>query len=165
VLDCNLTQFDLLRLLAPDAKSYLEVGVQEGRSLEIVLSCSQLTTLTLCDTWGVESGGSGRGSHDHIVNLPSNCVVTFLDKDSRLALPELQDVQFDLVHVDGGHTYNVVTSDLRECWRLCRSVMVVHDISFVDVWKAFFEFIQTLNAVSVECYFGGHGTAVLRRLT
>jgi hypothetical protein len=159
-------QVDLLRHLAPSARSYLEVGVQEGLSLIAVCEANRaLERIVLCDTWGSDSGGTGRGSNAHIAAmLPmlTPARVQFLDGDSRVMLPALT-ASFDLVHIDGGHDYPVALSDLREGWRVCVSTMIVHDISFPGVWAALWELGQTLTHAHTELYFGGHGTAVIRR--
>jgi hypothetical protein len=161
-----LTQAEILALLAPEARSYLEVGVQEGRSLGIVLDAGRsIRRVLLCDSWGNESGGSGRGNHDHIDRLLDGWPgrLAFLDGDSRETLPNVESDPYDLVHIDGGHGYDVVISDLRHGWRLCAAAMVVHDIAFPEVWRAFCDFAGEAEGLTVGCYFGGHGTAVVRR--
>jgi len=167
-----LTQPELLVFYAVGCRSYLEVGVQEGRSLAAVVrgARGKIATVTLCDDWDRTSGGSGRGSHAHIVAMldampefDSGVGVRFLDGDSRQTLP-VEVGSYDLVHIDGGHSYDVAASDLQHGWRLCGRRMLVHDISFKDVWTALYEFLQTATGVvSVRCFFGGHGTAVLER--
>ena len=163
-MNVQSTQADILRALAPLTSTYLEVGVQEGKSFVIVCKANPaLTFVTLCDTWGRKSGGTGRGSHDHIP-LPPLTKVHFLDGDSCELLPLISGPTFGLVHIDGGHSYEVALSDLMNGWRLCHDTMVVHDITFTEVWQAFCEFAKTLEEdTNVEVYFGGHGTAVVRR--
>lgn len=163
-------QDELLAELARGIDSYLEVGVQEGESLRIVLTHGQPRSVVLCDTWGRESGGTGRGNADHILRMLREDrslfapELTVLSEDSRTALPRLGG-RFDLVHIDGGHSLDVAASDLRHGWRLCSGVMVVHDIEFTEgVWPAFFRFMQDMkDPCDLRCHFGGHGTAVLRR--
>lgn len=166
MLTFRSTQAEVLAELARKARSYLEVGVQEGRSLALVLTARPAPArLVLCDDWGTDSGGTGRGSHEHLRPLLEDFhgEVEFLDGDSRETLPRLL-VPFDLVHIDGGHSYEVASSDLQHGWRLCRRWMLVHDITFPEVWRALCEFAQgATGPMTVEVYFGGHGTAVVRR--
>lgn len=167
MLTCRSTQADVLAELARKSRSYLEVGVQEGRSLAIALAARPAPSrVVLCDDWGTDSGGTGRGSHEHLRPLLEDYrgEVEFLDGDSREMLPRLL-VPFDLVHVDGGHSYEVASSDIANGWRLCRRWLVVHDVSFPEVWRALCEFVQAAtDEMFVELYFGGHGTAVVRRV-
>lgn len=168
----QLTQHELLDRLAcsPNTRSYLEVGVQEGKSLMKVLAHGHVTRVALCDTWGSVSGGSGRGDGDHIRLLLNGLILSkrpikidFLDGDSKVQLPLVND-RFDLVHIDGGHDYETALSDMREGWRVCMKTMVVHDVSMPEVWRALFEFGRiTLTDESVRIFFGGHGTAVIER--
>lgn len=176
-LSVKLAQDEILKYLAEHARRYLEVGVQEGLSLDIVCRAASLEHATLCDTWGTVSGGTGRGNHDHIEalleRLPRGhrpATVTYLDGDSRQRLPQiwvpmLTKDMFDLVHIDGGHSYDVAASDLKYGWDLCSDTMVVHDICMEDVWRAFYEFAQRDLVITndVKCFYGGHGTAVVRR--
>ena len=51
-----------------NAVSYLEIGVQEGASLRRVLSFNRsISRIGVCNTWGKEHGGTGRGNHNHII--------------------------------------------------------------------------------------------------
>lgn len=165
------TQAEILAYLARTTERYLEVGVQEGRSLETVLTnAKHLDEIALCDTWGSVSGGSGRGNHNHITALLSRCewggYTTYLDGDSREQLPGFSSVSlpYDLVHIDGGHSEDVAASDLKYGWRLCSHVMVVHDVSMQGVWLSLFAFLQTTPGIHVQLFVGGHGTAVLSRI-
>lgn len=163
------TQAEVLAALAGGCRTFLEVGVQEGRTTELVCwSSGALDLAVLCDDWGSTSGGTGRGSGAHIERRLNQIPcrpkqVRYLNGDSRVMLPQQED-RFDLVHIDGGHSYEVASSDLKHGWRLCAHDMVVHDISFADVWRAFYEFLSSARDVAqVQCFFGGHGTAVVRR--
>ena len=52
---------EALSRVCQGAESYLEVGVNEGTSLEVVIAeCPTIKSLTLVDLWGLEYGGTGR---------------------------------------------------------------------------------------------------------
>jgi hypothetical protein len=166
-----MIQHEILTELAKSTDSYLEIGVQEGHSLKAVLGSNPtIDRLLLCDSWGRDSGGSGRGSHFHIIDLLDQLKwagsrLDFLDGDSRETLPPMYKLftPFELVHVDGGHSYEVASSDLDYGWRLCSKRMVVHDVVFTEVYRALCEFLNAQTNVSINLFHGGHGTAIIER--
>lgn len=110
-------------------EKYFEVGTQEGNSLKAVVTNCDVKKVVCCDNWGKESGGTGRGSHDHIVKLLSewtyNGVADFFDGNSHKTIklinqrPENKE-QYDLVLVDGDHSIYGATMDLMDCWPLVK---------------------------------------------
>lgn len=122
--------------------SYLEVGVRDGGSLRAVLAVHHPARLTLCDDWGHQYGGTGRGSHDHVEALLAELgfagEVAWLDGCSYDLLPELPSSAYDVVHVDGDHSVYGALYDLMEARRLrtrCGAI-VAHDLSFSTVARA-----------------------------
>lgn len=164
----------ILAELAPNAATFVEVGVQEGRTLRVVVEANPtLEWIALCDDWGRTSGGTGRGSHAHVKRLLDKLDfrgrVVWLDGDSRDVLPAWCDgagAVADLVHIDGGHSEEVALSDLTYGWRACADAMVVHDSSFAGVNSAVHKFgaEYAREIASAELSFDGHGSLVLRRL-
>lgn len=128
-----------LRWLFSESKyltSYLEVGVCEGDSLSAVLeSAPALERLALCDTWGIEYGGSGRYGHDHIQAILDRCgysgEVLWLDGRSQELLP-LLDVEFSVVLIDGDHSMEGARMDLENGWRLVKpgGFLIFHDLIY-----------------------------------
>jgi predicted O-methyltransferase YrrM len=116
-------------------RSYLEIGTRDGGSLRVVVeNAPALESIVCADTWGGEWGGSGRGSHDHIDRLLAGMLYTgevrYLDGDSKETIPTLAQ-QFDLILVDGDHSYEGGMADLRNVWPLCRpgGCVAFHDIT------------------------------------
>ena len=119
---------EALSRVCQGAESYLEVGVNEGTSLEVVISeCPTIKSLTLVDLWGLEYGGTGRGSNAHIAELLNRLNYTgetrFMDGNSHEKLPQLikEGAQFDLVTIDGDHSYEGGERDLIDGWQLVKS--------------------------------------------
>lgn len=120
-------------------RSYLEIGTRDGGSLEVVLAnARQLSDIVCCDTWGSQYGGSGRGNHKHIDQLLAlysyDGRATFLDGDSKATVPTLHNdlsACFDLVLVDGDHSYAGGMADLQNTWPLIRpgGCVALHDIT------------------------------------
>lgn len=173
-LDDEASQHEVLARLSRllPARSYLEVGVRDGCTLWVVLEANpSIQRLALADDWGTAHGGTGRGSHEHIAQLLRSIGwpgrVLWLDGRSQDTLPELHlrvpAPTFDLVHVDGDHSYGAALADLRNCWPLTAGAMVVHDADLVgDVRRAIEEFAVD-EGINWSHHTGGHGTAVFWR--
>lgn len=113
------------------ARSYLEIGVYDGGSLFSVLQASTpLSRLVLCDLfahdwimWGRGNGGAPAGTHAHIDQILAlrnyQGSVDFCVGDSKQLVPRLpKDQPFDLIFVDGDHSYEAAIVDFRNVWPL-----------------------------------------------
>jgi hypothetical protein len=120
---------------------YLEIGTREGDSLKrVIVNNPYLIDIVVSDMWGDHYGGTSRGSHSHISDLLSeinyNNSITFLDGDSKKTIPTLLDKyinSFDLILVDGDHSYHGGMTDLINVFPLCKSngFILFHDIYHV----------------------------------
>lgn len=136
-------------------ESYLEIGISDGFTLSYAIKGWNLKHIVLCDTWGKESGGTGRGNHNHIevllreLNFKGN--VTFLDGDSKKLVPkyfdENPDVFFDFIFVDGDHSPEGVQLDLDNTIEHGR-IIAVHDLrnpSHPYILNIFYEYYETIR--------------------
>jgi predicted O-methyltransferase YrrM len=80
-------------------------------------------------------GGSGRGNHEHIdailKELNYKGDVEFIDGDSRVELPpKIGELEYDLILVDGDHSYNGAWMDLWNAWKMLKEdgVMIFDDL-------------------------------------
>ncbi len=81
----------------------------------------------------------GEGLQDYVLPLP-------LDSVNAANVMRHHEVQVDAVHIDGGHDYHAVTSDLREWWPMIRQggVLIGDDYPhWPEVKKAFDDFFIT----------------------
>lgn len=117
-------------------KSYLEVGVNEGRSLSAVIENNpHLENLYLADSWERRQGGKGRGNHKHIedllIKLNYKGNVVFLDGRSQKTIPEYiaknPDWRVDLANVDGDHRPKPAREDLKNIFPVA-DIVVFDDI-------------------------------------
>jgi len=153
---------DCLSRVCKNAADYLEVGVQEGNSLRVVVGeAVGLKSVTLVDTWGCHYGGTARGSHKHIESLLESVgfkgSVTFRDGDSHVVLPALasEGLSFDLVTIDGDHSEVGGSQDLFDGWTLVRpgGWIVFDDIThaahryLMDVAKRFIEATKPADVI------------------
>ena len=141
---------------------YLEIGTRDGDSLRIVLenAAADLLSVWVADLWGSDYGGSGRGSHAHIDQLLDDFNFdgrrAFLDGNSRDTIPALMPEKaeaFDLVLVDGDHSYEGGMADLVNTWPLVKpgGCVVFHDITHPahpDLRACFDAFVEKHRALS-----------------
>jgi hypothetical protein len=167
-----------LRFLADDVRDYLEIGCREGDSLrEVVMHAPLLQRVVICDLWGSDYGGTGRGGHDHIDKLLDDLGYTgervFLDGDSRETVPTIRGTpglrRFDLVLVDGDHSDEGALADLENAWPLVADggKLLFHDIchpahpGLMQVFTKFF--LSADDCESVRRVFDGHGVGEARK--
>lgn len=122
-----------------NVSSYLEIGTREGDSLKrVVQDNPHIESLVCADMWGSGWGGSGRGNHNHISKLLETLKysksIKFLDGDSKVTIPELgqsYENYFDLILVDGDHSYEGGMRDLINVFPLCKKggTILFHDIT------------------------------------
>lgn len=118
---------DALRhvVAAAQPRSYLEIGVDGGGSLETVIGAMKtpLERIVLCDKWNWDVHPY---LHDfnHIYKVLDNCGVNrkqtsveFRDGDSKLTVPKIRET-FDLITVDGDHSAEGGAADLQNTWPL-----------------------------------------------
>lgn len=141
-------------------RHYLEIGTREGDSLRVVLEeCGHaLLSVWVADMWGSDYGGSGRGNHRHIEQLMDDFNFdgrrVYLDGNSRDTIPPLMPEKaewFDLVLVDGDHSFEGGMADLENVWPLVKpgGAVVFHDISHPahpDLRRCFDEFVARHHA-------------------
>lgn len=140
-------------------RHYLEIGTRDGDSLRVVLeNTSELQSVWVADLWGTDYGGSGRGNHNHIDQLLDDFNFdgrrAFLDGNSRETIPALMPEKadaFDLVLVDGDHSFEGGMADLVNVWPLVKpgGAVVFHDITHpahLDLRRCFDEFVASKNA-------------------
>lgn len=138
--NASLYRFLQSHCLGHDVQHYLEIGTREGDSLRIVVenSFSTLESIWCADLWGTDYGGSGRGSHWHIEKMLDLFGYggrrTFLNGNSRDTIPALMPEKaeaFDLVLVDGDHSYEGGMADLENVWPLVKpgGCVAFHDIT------------------------------------
>lgn len=149
---------ELVKLYGP--KSYLEVGVLQGKSVEAAVSYPSINRMVLCDI-NEEVIGHVEKVLEEQQYLGS---VEFYIEKSQGVLPRLSD-NFDFVHIDGDHNEDPEYEDLVNGWKLCNRVMIVHDISFRTVQRAAGRFLGTINSseLKISRFTGDQETLVIAK--
>lgn len=137
-------------------RSMLEVGVNAGHAALLCLSATTDLVWT-----GVDIGEHAyvEPCVDYLAReFPGR--VRFFRGDSREALPYLAthrpDLDFDLFHVDGGHTDPLCRADVGNCLRLARGGrgkhLLLDDINASWIFDVYCEYVS-LGALATETFF------------
>lgn len=121
--------------------NYLEIGVRDGDSFLVVAESNELKYAALCDNWSNAYGGTGRGSCAYVesrivqwYNQNYRCApeIDFITGDTADTLPNIvdSDILFDLILVDGDHSYDGAARDLRYGYQLLApgGIIVMDDL-------------------------------------
>lgn len=124
--------------------SYLEIGVRRGFSMAMVSSFAPTCALIGIDMW-IENYGNAPNPGPKFVQaelykLSHQGLILFLSGDSHIIVPQLETNGFDLILIDGDHTYEGALADMINCFRLMKRHMVIDDLLNPDVMRAWREF-------------------------
>jgi len=137
-------------------KRLIEVGVNAGHSALLALSANQYSHY-----YGVDIN-----HHKYTIRCVEYLMkefpgrVHFYPGDSREVLPYLathrSELDFDLFHVDGGHTTELCRTDISNCLRLAKGGMGKHllldDINASWIFDVYCEFVS-LGYLTTETFF------------
>jgi predicted O-methyltransferase YrrM len=120
----------IMKDLAKDKKVMMEIGFNAGHSADVLLGASESSTLISFDIGEHDYVKKGKEFIDkkypdrHILILGSS--VDTLPK----FIKENPDTKFDLLFIDGGHTYNVCKQDFLNCRKLASSdnIVIIDDV-------------------------------------
>jgi len=128
----KLFLFSLLRMIKP--RRVLEIGVSRGHMTAWLALALHMNgdggTLTSVDNWSRAHGGEARSPGHALKRLASNGLagrVEFVASDSFGFLSEQPDNSFDVVWVDGDHSYTGAYRDITQALRVASHVVGVHD--------------------------------------
>lgn len=127
---------DLIKLTSVSDINVMQIGFNAGHSAEIMLENNSSLKLTSFDL----------GSHSYVI--PANDYISkrypgrheLILGDSTITLPKYMDKKFDVIFIDGGHTYFLATTDLQNCKRFAHenTIVIMDDTMHTLGWETDF---------------------------
>ena len=122
----------LIELTKKPGIHMMEIGFNAGHSADTFLKNNETLTLTSFDI----------GEHDYVLYGKKYIDMTYPNRhtlilgDSRASVPkyihENKDKKFDVIFIDGGHEYEVVSFDIENCMKLAHkdTIVIIDDVVF-----------------------------------
>ena len=164
---CYETKFALATLLQP--KTIFEIGVRAGYSAFAFLHAIPAASYLGIDANGDTHGGfHGAILHARQLIAPFQAEVREMTSAEFASRHDLHPSQgYDLIHIDGDHSFSGCLFDLRLARELGFRHLLVDDTSGIkDVREACDQFAaeQTEGLTQIEIHDGHHGTILFHRI-
>ena len=174
VANLATTLWAAARLLRPT--SYLEIGVQRGRSAAVVGMVSPACAIYGFDRWIEDYAGTSNPGpdfvHAELARVGHHGDVTLVSGDSRRTLPKFlaarRGLYFDLVTVDGDKSVSGIASDFAHALPRLKvgGIVVFDDLAVKPVLRRIWDRVirDDRRYVEWECDNGTHGVAAAIRV-
>ena len=146
-------------------KSYLEIGCRYGGSLVPSMIASE--ELEYAEAWDIEQYGDNAISSANVRQYYTGHAKWEINKINSQEIQELPR-WFDLIFIDGDHSYEGKMHDLRMTVGKCKYVFIDDASYLVDVKRAIYTFIDEIGAdgwgrksiidwaTYIPCFRGGY---------
>jgi predicted O-methyltransferase YrrM len=115
----------------------MEIGFNAGHSAEVFLENNKELTLTSFDL----------GAHKYVSTAKEYIDATYPNRhnlilgDSRKTIPTYlknnKHIKFDVIFIDGGHSYEIAKADMENCFYLAHkdTIVILDDTIFTQGWE------------------------------
>lgn len=142
-------------VLNKNIKNVMEIGFNSGFSTLLMLITNPNLNINCYDL----------GEHKYTMPCYEKLKETFGDRinivigDSTITLQNVNE-QYDLIHIDGGHSTEVAESDIINCYRLSKdkTILIMDDYDFPnlhDLWDKYIR-IYNLKQLQISVYDSPH---------
>jgi predicted O-methyltransferase YrrM len=136
-------------VLNKNIKNVMEIGFNSGFSTLLMLITNPNINITCFDL----------GEHSYTVPCYQQLKKTFGNRiklilgDSTVVLKDHNDI-YDLIHIDGGHSIEVASSDIINSYRLSKpkTTLIFDDYDFSDLQPLWNSFVEKLNLKKLDTF-------------
>ena len=134
-------------VLNKNIKNVMEIGFNSGFSTLLMLITNPNLNINCYDL----------GEHKYTMPCYEKLKETFGDRinivigDSTITLQNVNE-QYDLIHIDGGHSTEVAESDIINCYRLSKdkTILIMDDYDFPNLHELWDRFIRIYNLKQLQ---------------
>lgn len=135
-------------VLNRNVQNVMEIGFNSGFSTLLMLLSNPHMKISCFDL----------GEHSYTMPCFNKLKETFGDRlqitigDSCQTLRQVNDVTYDLIHIDGGHSTEVAESDIVNCYRLSKkgSILIMDDYDFPNLHELWDKYIRIYGLQELE---------------
>ena len=130
------TLVSIIKMINKPIINVMEIGFNSGNSSCQFLRNGQNITVTSFDI----------GDHSYVLEAKKYIDMmypmrhTLIIGDSRISVPKFikdhSDTKFDIIFIDGGHTYEIANADVENCFKLADkdTIVILDDTIFTPSW-------------------------------
>ena len=139
---------DLIKLTKDSNIHVMEIGFNAGFSSLLMLLSNPNIKITCFDL----------GEHKYTLPCYEKLKETFGERinliigDSKETLKEINNIVYDLIHIDGGHSTEVAESDIINSYRLSkqRTILIMDDYNFPNLHELWDKYVKKYNLKSLQ---------------